>query len=519
MERDNSQSEMGEEKINNQNAESEDCKSEEDRAGEDAGGLVKIVKDMGVIGLSKILTAVSGIILLPVLTRYLGAYGYGLWTNMRATLNVATMLLLLGLPPAVSRMFPSKSEKERGEDLFSMIFLISLIVLVFSSILYLYPDFLANIIFDGETFVVRFTAIIIFVWSLDTLLLRSFQGFRELKKYAGGRVLTKYFEIGLAIFLVTRGHGLLGALTAVVVARTFLLFILIIIFSKRFGLHRPTFSRLKGIKKNYLNYGVPLILSSLTYWIISTSDRYLITYFLGVEDVGFYSPGYSIGRMVPFMLGQMILFVLVPSLSDFYDNGDTKKVRSVLGLAIKYSFIFSTPYLFGILLFHQEIVALFTTTEIATKGSFIAIYTALTGLSYILLRTFEIILNLVKKTKIIAITKTISASINIGGNIILIPFIGIVGAAITTLVSYSFIALTYIIITRKHLIPKIGLSSLLKIIISSISMYILISTSLGFIDIYFLYFVPLGILIYFGILFGIKGISRQEIQFIKGLMK
>jgi len=518
---------MGEEKTNDSNPESKPLQntseetsndeSEEGQASDDDRGLVKIVKDMGVIGLAKILTAVSGIILLPVLTRYLGAYGYGLWSNVNATLGLALPILLLGLHEGILRMFPAKEKVERGKDLFSIVFVVSAVTVAVSAFLFLYPQLLANLVFEGEEYVVRFVALLLFVWCLDNLFLRSFQAFREMKKYTLVRVLTRYSEISFAIFLVVLGYGLYGALLAVLIVRTVLLLIFVFIFSKRFGVHCPSLSRIKNIK-SYFNYGAPLIPNSLAYWVINTSDRYLIAYFLGVTYVGYYAPAYTIGRFLPFILGGMVYFVLKPTLSEFYDNGGIDRVKKLLNLSMKYTLLLSIPFFFGILLFHHELTALLTTGEIAREGSFIAIYTALGGIIYLNYRFTSLILILLKKTKVIGKVKIFAALINIIGNIILIPVLGILAAALTTIASYTFFTFITYWAARGYLFPKINLGTFFKIIGSSAIMYISLYALLFYFDPYFLYLVPIGIVIYFAVLTICKGISKKEIQFLKKLL-
>jgi|GEM_PF-4508524 len=49
-----------------------------------------------------------GIALLPVLTKTVGAYGYGLWVQVTATFSILFPIISLGLPEAMTRYFPAK---------------------------------------------------------------------------------------------------------------------------------------------------------------------------------------------------------------------------------------------------------------------------------------------------------------------------------------------------------------------------------------------------------------------------
>jgi len=482
---------------------------------DDNAGLVKIVKDIGVIGISKILLSIGGLILLPVLTKYIGAFGYGLWANVNVTIGLILPALLLGLNSAVVRIFPSKTEQDRRNDLSMILLIVSSITVIFSILLYIFPGFLAGLFFDGEIFVVRFLAIILFVWCLDNIFLSTFQAFREMKKYALVKVVAKYSEIGLAVILVIRGYGLFGALASVLLVRSLLLIILLSYFSKNLGISTTSLKGIKNIKE-YFHYGIPIIPSSLAYWVISASDRYLISFFMGVTYVGYYSPGYTIGKFLPFMLGGIIFFVLKPSLSVIYDEGKIEEVKKTSSLLLKYTLLLVIPFIFGIILFHYEITALLSTSEIARNGSIIAIFTAFTGLVYVFYRFTTLTLVLLKKTKFIGSIKTIGALVNILGNIILIPIIGIIGAAITTLVAYLLITASQFLLTRTHIPFAIDIENTLKIVGSSLVMFFLLFMIKT--HIHFLYLVPFGVLIYFGVLLGIRGISKREFNYMKRLI-
>jgi len=472
--------------------------------------LKKIIKDIGIIGFSKILISISGILLIPVLTRTLGASGYGLWIQARVTISVVVPIILLGLDSAVPRIFPSKDTESVGKDFSSLVFLTLLVILPFSIALFSFPSFLADLFFDGEEFVVRFVALTLIVWSFDKLFMRVYRAFREMKTYAILRVLTRYAELILASFLVITGYGLFGALAAVVIIRTILFLTLWVNLSRRLGIHIPKLSR----TREYLNYGIPTIPSGISYWIMSSSDRYLIAFFLGTAFVGYYSPAYQIGKALPFMLAEAVYIVLKPTLSKYYDEGETKRVKSVLKLSLKYLIVFSVPYFFGALLFHQEITALISTPQIAREGSFIVIYTALLGIIYIFYKIYNIVLILEKKMKTVGAVKTTAAFLNFAGNLVLIPYIEILGAVMTTLIAYSFTTIIYFAVAKKYIDLDIQLTPYFKILLSSGLMFAVLLMLSSFTTVSFLLLIPLGVVIYFGVMFAIQGIKRDEYNFI-----
>lgn len=481
--------------------------------------LKKVVEDMGIIGISQIIISARGILLIPILTRYLGADGYGLWVMAMATVSVVLPMMVLGLPYSMTRIFPSRDNiDEVSKDFFSISFLVFLMSFIVSIILLIYPQFLANLLFEGHILVVRIVAVILFIYSTNNLMINVFRAFREMKKFSILNVGYNIGEIALAIIFVIAGYGLIGALMGLLVVRAALFIILILLLLKKFKLSFPDLSR----TKEYLNFGVPTIPSNLSHWIVSTSDRYLIGILLSATFVGYYHPGYSIGQLVPFLIAGVYGLVLPPTLSEYYEEGNISDLEQVLTLSLKYFFIISVPFLFGMLLLYKPILLILTgDTMIASEGGIIAVYSAFTGLIYGVGVLFSQILVIKKRTKIIGIKWTIAAVINFSANIVLIPIFGIVGAAITTIVAYSIatiFTLYFSVIDERDIHLDLDFKSYFKIMLASVLMALLIYFIKHNVWTNLFFLILVGVILYFSFMFLIGGIKREEIRFFKNLV-
>ncbi len=477
--------------------------------------LKKIVKDIGIVGIGNILIKSSGIILLPVLTRTLGAYGYGIWVQALATMGLVTTSLTLGLPHSIGRFFPAKKMLEIREDFYSILTVIIITASLFSIILYSYPTPLANAILDGNTIVVRMVSIIILVRCLDSLFKSVFRAFREMKKYSILNVSRTFLQIGLAISLVLLGYGIFGALFAVLLSNGILLLLEIMLVSKKIPYHTPNFSALK----EYLNFGIPSIPSSLSYWVIETSDRYLIGFFLGATFVGYYSPGYSLGKIVPFMIIGVLSPVLTPSLSSYYSDGNISMVKKVLNLCIKYFLVISIPFFVGAILLGRSLLLLLTTPKIAQEAYIILFFSGIAAIFYGIKVMFQKILVLKKMMTLNASFYFVAAIVNLIGNIYLIPQIGITGAGITTIISYFIALILTIYFGRKEIAIKPDYMHILKVILSAIGMGILVYYTKAYFSSNFFFLTSIGIISYFIVLYSIGGIKKKEIDFIKGMIR
>jgi len=224
----------------------------------------------------------------------------------------------------------------------------------------------------------------------------------------------------------------MGAMFALLITRLFLLIYLI--FST-YKLIRFKFLEFENLKV-YLSFGIPTIPMNISNWILSLCDRYMMGIFLGTIFVGYYAPAYLLGQSVPFLFASAIGFAMTPSLSKMFDEGDIGEIVKTPSFMLKSFLTISIPFVFGSILLSKSILTLLSTTEIALNSyqlvPLVALGLMFYGIKVVISQTFM----LEKKTKTLGATYAFSALANIALNVVLIPYIGIMGAAVSTVVSY-----------------------------------------------------------------------------------
>lgn len=462
------------------------------------------------------LLSIGGIILIPFLTKILGEHEYGLWVQVAATVGIMTPIIRMGLPYSTVRFFPSKKDiKEIGKDFSAITFLVLITSICVSTLIFLFPSILANAIFEGRILIVKILAVFLFIRAMDELFITVFRAFREMKTYAILEVTTRYSEIALAASLVIMGYGLIGALLALVFVRGLLFILLTVLISRKLKFTFPQLSR----TKEYLTFGIPLIPTDLSVWLVSSSDRFLIGFFLGATFVAYYTPGYVLGMAVPAMFSSVLIFVLTPAFSEYYEKGDYSTIYMITNYGLKYFLVISSLYFVGTILFGRVILEIFTTPAIAENGYLIIVFTAVTGLFNGVYVLFSRYIILKKRTKLIAIVWTIASIVNFVGNILLIPKIGIVGAAITTVISYFIIMVLALNFSFKNFDIPINLVFIPKLIISSALTALFIYTLINYVAITNIFIdIVLGTGLYLLLIFGLKVIKKEEITFMKKLV-
>jgi O-antigen/teichoic acid export membrane protein len=314
----------------------------------------------------------------------------------------------------------------------------------------------------------------------------------------------------LAIYLIQLGYGILGAVSALLIAVSLEFVLMALIIGSQIGVKIPRFHNIK----TYISFGVPTVIGSISSGVVNAGDRYLIGIFLGAAYVGFYSPGYTLGNII-IMLVSPLSFLLPVILSKHYDDGNIDEVKSILSYSLKYFLAIAIPSAVGLTILSKPILSFISTPLIASQGYLITPFTAVSAILFGSYAIISQILVLEKKTTIPGAIWVIAAAVNFGLNLLLIPSLGIIGAAVTTLLAYALAFVLTAYYSKKYLTFQMDYYFILKSILASaiISSLLIIAnpsekTSLfmAVIICAFLYFIILHLL---------KSFKPEEIAFLK----
>jgi O-antigen/teichoic acid export membrane protein len=308
------------------------------------------------------------------------------------------------------------------------------------------------------------------------------------------------------------GYGIQGALLSILLVRSAIVMIILTDIYLKVGVSIPNFSCLK----DYLRYGIPLIFVGLFELLIQSSDRFFIGYYLGASAVGIYSAAYGIA-VIPGFIAAIVMYILYPTIYKLYENNEIEKLKVFLQYSWKYLLVLLIPATFGLSVLSGSLLALLTTPEFIPEGIYIIPVVSVTNIIVALYAIYVGILTIRKKSHTILVAAGISVLINIILNIILIPKFGIVSAALTTVIAYFFLVFICYLESRfirfnmswPFFCKSIFASSIMVIPI----LYIAPTSWLSII-----FCIIIGILVYFSILFVLRGFSKQEIHFIKNLL-
>ena len=468
---------------------------------------------IGLIGLTNLFVSLSGIFLLPILTKTLPIEEYGIWAQIMVTIGLIPSIVMFGLPYTMVRFLAgAKRREDIQEGFYSIAFVVLVTSVVASLLLFLSSKSIAAMLFDDNHIIAKILSLVVFVECLNVLSFNFFRTFQQMKKYSIFKFMQTYVTLILVAHFVLSGYGIVGAAIGILITRIVLFLVMASLIVSEIGVRVPKFTNMR----DYLAFGLPTVPGNLSSWVVTSSDRYVIGILLGTAFVGYYSPGYTLGNIIQMFVAPLGL-ILPAILSKYYDENKMDEAKMVLKYSLKYFLLLAIPSSFGLSLLSKQMLIILSTSEIASEGylitPFVAISAVFFGASVVVIH----IIVLEKKTTITGSIYTLAAVLNFGLNLVFIPYMGIIGAAVTTLVAYLsiFVAGTYY--SFKYLKFDIDFFFILKSIFASIMMSLVI-----------LRWNPEGLpsvlvtvgtcaVVYAAILLLLKGITREELSFFRNL--
>jgi len=477
----------------------------------------KFTEDILVVTLTNMLTSLKGVILLPLLAKYIGALGYGIWAQFNITLALLVPFSTLGLAFALTRFIAGENDKSRIPECFYSILSIVLVSSLFVSLLLKqFEDIFLIYVFRNANLsvVVNIIAITIPLSAINILFLNFFRALRENKIYSICILSQNLIEIALVVILITSGYGVDGAIVPTFISKFLADIVIYIAILRLIGFKYPTFSNVT----EYLTIGIPIMPTDVFTWIVYQSDRYLLAFFMGMESVGIYSAAYNIGNIIS-VFANPITNVLSPAASKLYDENNMHEVKIYLSYSLKYFLLMGIPSVFGLSILSNTILDILSNKTFAVAGSAIVMFVTLSSLFFGVFRIFSLNLILSKKTIPIGLIWGIVGVIDLSLNFILIPTNGLIGAAISSSIAFFTAMIIIKYLAFREVTFPIDYMSIIKSIIASVLMSIVIINIIGGGIMNFVSVIVIGALIYI-ILILIMGVfSLNELKFFRNMLR
>lgn len=352
-------------------------------------------------------------------------------------------IAVMGMYDAMYRMFFEKEDENYKKSICStaLIFTIFTSIIVFV-IMIILREVIAEYFFSNEkyAYIVYLSAMATLVGATNSIISAPTRMQNKRKIFLITNTISPLLSYSISIPLLLNGYYTIALPLAAIISGVTMEISFGALNYKWFEIKRFNFKLLKQL----LIIAIPLFPNFLIYWIFNSSDKLMITNILGIGEAGIYSVGSKLGHCSQLIYTAFAggwQYFAFSTMNDTDQVKSNSKVFEYLGIisfiATAYICVFSYP-LFK-LLFTEEYI----------KGYIIAPYLFLAPLLQML---FQVACNqflVIKKTWPNMLILFLGALANVGINYILIPIIGIEGAAIATLIGYAISDSICVIVLKK----------------------------------------------------------------------
>lgn len=404
-------------------------------------------KNTLIFAISSFGTKILSFLLVPLYTSVLTTTEYGTADLLTTTATLLMFILTINIASSVLRF--TLDNKQYSQNIISYGFRVLHVGTLLCSMI-LYIVYMSNLV-DWPIYYFIFVVLYFYVSALYEMITNYLRAIDKVKEVAIAGVLSSMVIIlGNILFLLIIRIGLVGYLISIIfgplIASIFCLFNANLTFRLFVNVECS-----KKIKKEMVYYCLPLIFNNIALWMNAFLDRYFVTYFCGVAENGIY----SIAGKIPTILSTCYsVFASAWTLSAIieFDPED------------KDGFFSNTYNIYNALMTMACSMIILLNIPLAkflyAKNFFVAWrYSSILLLS-VMFNTLTVfqgsIFTAAKKTKSIATTTIISAIFNTLLNILLIPRLGALGAAIATAFAYFIMWLVRYNFTKKFIKMRIN---------------------------------------------------------------
>jgi O-antigen/teichoic acid export membrane protein len=404
--------------------------------------LKRLYKDSSQYLLGQVAIFVVGFISFPVFTRVFSVAEYGLMSLTLNTVAMVTVLSKLGLQHSLVRFYPEyahAADPEAKRRYYSTIFWAASGVAVIVTLLYLLSvwSFSNHILEERLKRLLIFGSVLIFVRAVSSIVMNLWRTEGKTRHYNAVNVGIKAATVAAVIVLLfTWERSLRAFFAGMIGVETVIMITIVTILWKR-GLIRM--GRLEShFLRQTLAFGFPMIGFELASLILDNGDRFLVQYYIGAQALGYYVAAYNLASYLQEALATPINLALMPIYMNLWVTKGEKETRKFLSEGLDHYLILAIGIVACVAVTAREVIVFLSSKKYQEASELLPILVG--GL---LVYSLGIFLNagllIHKKTFTMARFVVYAAVMNIGLNILLIPRMHLMGAAVATLVACAFL--------------------------------------------------------------------------------
>lgn len=198
--------------------------------------------------------------------------------------------------------------------------------------------------------------------------------------------------------------------------------------------------------RRMLEFSVPLVPASIAVIVALYVDRVAIRQLMSLDSVGIYGVGFRVASVA-----SLVMFGFQTALTPLvYRHHEESSTPQAIARIFRYFLVVAMPVILGLSLFSRELLMVFATPAYKDAAPVVPVIATAILLSSMYI--FAPGLAIAKRTGVISLISLTMAATNTALNFLLVPFMGIAGAAMATAVS-ALLAFTGYVAFGQRLYP------------------------------------------------------------------
>ncbi len=395
-----------------------------------------------------------GYIVVLIISRRYGTEGIGVYNLTISIMTFVAMIAAMGMNISILRyvgQFNQHGEEYKLKLLYryAVEFVIPFSLLL-ATLLYFLADVIAQKVFHNLAYkpALEFAAFIVPFMVLQDISVEYIRGLKQLKiseflRSVSRPVVNIILLLILGTFVLDNLLPLYTLGIGIILSAGFAFYYIISKINKIKSASEGIFS-----KKELIVTSMPMMLITLSSFLLGNIGLYFLEIYTTTEQVGIFSTAFKISFIAGMSL-MVINTIAAPKFSQMYWSNESEKLQKIVLYSSKINFIFSLTAATIIIIFSHQILSVFGSKFV--QGQLVLIILTIEQFLNAVTGSAGVLLNMVGKQvaaqKIIFFTVIVSVIFNL----ILIPKYGMLGAALSVLISSIFMRFSNVHYVKKSM--------------------------------------------------------------------
>ncbi len=396
-----------------------------------SGQLKRLGRHSAIYGLGGLVSRILAVLLLPLYTHYLSTSDYGQIETLVALVTVLTIVLRFGISSAFFRFYFDADDDNGRRLVLRTSFWFTMAMATFGLVAVVaLAGPISQALFGQADAANLIRASAVALWA--QMNYEQLSSLFRVEERSVAFVIASLTNVvltvtGTVLLVVVLDRGPLGVIVGNFTGTLVVYLALLGYRREQLGLQLD-----RGLLQRMNQFGMPLVPSALLLWVTNFSDRFFLVKLTDTAEVGLYSVGVRIASAMVLLLTAFRM--AWPAFA--YSIESDEEARRTYAWVLTYLVVLTTWIATALTLLSPWLVAWLTAPEFASSSRVVGplAFAAVSFGGFIVL---SIGIGRARRTQFNWVITGAAAVVNVTLNLTLIPFYGMMGAAIATVAAYT----------------------------------------------------------------------------------